>query len=86
MNLAEPGVLFAGIFLISFDFRACDGSAKIFYFFLVQFWKVKLFYEFMHLFQVAHFIGTKMLRVVSYDPLYFCVVCCDFAIFISNFI
>ena len=23
--------------------------------------------------------------VVSYDPLYFCVVCCDFSIFISNF-
>ena len=26
-----------------------------------------------------------MLIVVSYDPLYFCVVCCDFSIFISNF-
>ena len=24
--------------------------------------------------------------VVSYDPLYFCVVCCDLSIFISNFI
>ena len=24
--------------------------------------------------------------VVSYDPLYFCVVCCDFSIFISNFV
>ena len=23
--------------------------------------------------------------VVSYDPLYFCIVCCDFSIFISNF-
>ena len=27
----------------SFNFRACDGSVKIFYFFLVQFWKVVLF-------------------------------------------
>ena len=27
----------------SFNFRACDGSIKIFYFFLVQFWKVVLF-------------------------------------------
>ena len=26
----------------SFNFRACDGSVKIFYFFLVQFWKVVL--------------------------------------------
>ena len=26
------------------------------------------------------------LIVVSYDPLYFCVVCCDLSIFISNFI
>ena len=25
----------------SFNFRACDGSVKIFYFFLVQFWKVE---------------------------------------------
>ena len=24
--------------------------------------------------------------VVSYDPLYFCVVCCDHSIFISNFL
>ena len=27
-----------------------------------------------------------LLIVVSYDPLYFCVVCCDLSIFISNFI
>ena len=27
-----------------------------------------------------------LLRVVSYDPLYFWVVCCDFSIFISNFV
>ena len=27
-----------------------------------------------------------MLIVVSYDPLFFCVVCCDFSIFICNFI
>src|SRR5574337_188058 len=27
----------------SFNFCACDGSVKIFYFFLVQFWKVVLF-------------------------------------------
>ena len=27
-----------------------------------------------------------LLIVVSYDPFYFCVVCCDFSIFISNFV
>ena len=27
----------------SFDFRACDGSVKMFYFFLVHLWKVILF-------------------------------------------
>jgi len=27
----------------SFNFRACDGSVKVFYFFLVEFWKVVLF-------------------------------------------
>ena len=29
---------------------------------------------------------TELLIVVSYDSLYFCVVCCDFSIFISNFV
>ena len=28
----------------------------------------------------AHFIGIWLLIVVSYDPLYFCVVCCNFFI------
>ena len=31
------------IFDYSFNFHACDGSVMIFYFFLVQFWKVVLF-------------------------------------------
>ena len=30
------------IFDYSFNFRACDGSVKILYFFLVQFWKVEI--------------------------------------------
>ena len=34
----------------------------------------------------AHFIGIWLLIVVSYDPLYFCVVCCNFSFFIFNFI
>ena len=70
----------------SLDFLACDGFVKIFYFFLVQFWKVILLYELVHFFQVVYFIGIELLLVVSYDPLYFSVVCCDLSIFVSNFV
>ena len=42
--------------------RACDGSVKILYFFLIEFWKVVLFLEFVHFFHVVHFIG--MLTIV----------------------
>ena len=31
-------------------------------------------------------LAYNLLIVVSYDPLYFCVVCCDLSIFISAFI
>ena len=41
--------------------------------------------EFVHFFQVVHFIGVWLLVIVSYDPLYFCGVSCDF-FFISKFI
>ena len=65
-----PGLLFVGRFFnYSFNFCACDGSVKIFYFFLVQFWKVILFKEFVHLFQIVDFIVIQLLIVVSYDPL-----------------
>ena len=41
MKPSGPRLLFAGRFSdYSFNFHACDGSVKIFYFFLVQFWKV----------------------------------------------
>ena len=42
----------------SFDFCACDGSVKIFYFFLVQFWKVILYYKVISL-QLIKIIGEK---------------------------
>ena len=58
MKPSGPGLLFAGkISDYSFNFHACDESVKIFYFFLVQFLKVVLFLEFVHLFQTVHFIG-----------------------------
>ena len=69
-----------------FDFYACDGSVKIFYFFLVQFWK-DIFIR------ICPFLpsGPFYWHIVtdsdcSSDPLHFCVVCCDFSIFISNFV
>ena len=70
----------------SLNILACDGSVKIFYFFLLQFWKVILFQEFVHFFQVVHFISIELLVVISYNPLYFSVVCCDLSIFISGFV
>ena len=36
--------------------------------------------------QVVHFIGTKLLIVISFDLLYFCGVICNFFFFIFNFI
>ena len=45
MKPSGSGILFVWkIFDYSFNFCACDGSVKIFYFFLVEFWKVVLFY------------------------------------------
>ena len=38
------------------------------------------------LFLPVHFIGIELLIVISYDPFYFCVVCCNFSLFVSNFI
>ena len=69
----------------SFSFSTCDWSVHNFFFVLVQSWKILLFEEFIHFSQVVHFIGIKLLIVVSYYPLYFCVVYCNFSVFISNF-
>ena len=81
-----PGHFCWKSFDYNFNFHVFDGPGKIFYYFLIHFWKVILFQEFVHFFQVVHFIGIYLLMVVSYDPLYFCVVCCDFSIFVSNFV
>ena len=43
VKLSGPGLLFAGISDYSFNFHACGGSVKIFYFFLVQSWEADLF-------------------------------------------
>ena len=72
--------LYWKIFDHSLNFIACDWCVYVFYFFLVQSWSV-LSYKFVQFFQVVHFIGVYMLVVVSYDPLYFCDVSCNFSFF-----
>ena len=52
------------VFNHSSNFITCDWSVHIFYFFLVQSWKVIPFCEFVHFFQVVHFIGIELLVVV----------------------
>ena len=88
MSTYSSAILFScwKIFDYSFDFLACDWSVQIMYLFLVHFWNVILFKEFVHFFQVVHFTGIQLLIVVSYDLLYFCVAGCESSIFISNFI
>ena len=46
--------------------------------------KVVLFSEFVHFFQVVHFIGIYLLVVISHDSLYFCSVSCYSSFSISN--
>ena len=89
--LLEPsgsGLLFAGrfFFYYSFDFHGYDWSVHVFCCFLVKFWKIIPHYEFVHFFKVVHFIGVQLLILVSYDLLYFCIVCCNCSSLISNFI
>ena len=40
----------------------------------------------VHFFLVIHFIAIQLLITVSYNPLYFCIVCCNLSFFISNFL
>ena len=62
--------LLEGLFITVY-FHACDGSVKILYFFLVQFWKVTLFQERVHFPQVALVLaqgcwrGSPMILCVS---------------------
>ena len=59
MSTYSSAILFScwKIFDYSFDFLACDWSVQIMYLFLVHFWNVILFKEFVHFFQVVHFTG-----------------------------
>ena len=59
MSTYSSAILFScwKIFDYNFDFLACDWSVQIMYLFLVHFWNVILFKEFVHFFQVVHFTG-----------------------------
>ena len=81
-----PGLLFAGRFLITVSISVLVMSLlKCAISSWFSFGKLFL-EEFVYLFQIVHFIGIQLLRVVFYDPLYFCVVCCDLSIFTSNIV
>ena len=69
-----------------FNFSACNWVVHNFYFFLVQSWKIELFLESVHFFQVIHFVTIQLFIIVSYNPFYFCTVCCNLSVFISKFV
>ena len=73
-----------GSFKITVSMSVLVIVIRICYFFLVQSWKAVPFYEFVHFFQLIHFIGIELIVIVSYDSLYFCGVSYNF-FFISNF-
>ena len=72
--------------IFNYSFITCDWSFYVFYFLLVQSWKVVPFNEFVHFFQVFHFIGMQLLFPVPYDPVYVFSVSCNLFFFISKFI
>ena len=74
------------IFDHSFNFSACNSVVHNFYIFLVQSKKIELFQESAHFFQVIYFIAIQLFIIVSYNPLYFCIVCCNLSFFILNFV
>ena len=78
---------FWGTFWTQLQFQCfCNWVVHNFYFFLVQSWKIELFLEFVHFFQVIHFVTIQLFIIVSYNPFYFCTVCCNLSFFISNFV
>ena len=55
MKPSGPGLLFFGkIFCYSFNFSVCNWVVHNFCFFLIQAWKIELFKQSVHFFQVIH--------------------------------
>ena len=87
VKLSGPGLLFVGRFLITVSISMLMiGLLRFSISSWFNFGKLYFSKKCVHFFQVVHFIGIQLLIVVSYDPLYFCVACCDFSIFIPNFV
>ena len=87
MKPSSPGLLFVERFFITVLIsRLVMGLLNCYISSWFSFGKLYFSKNFVHFFQVVHFIVKQLLIVVSFDPLYFCVVCCDFSVFISNFV
>ena len=87
MKPSGPGLLFAGrfliivlIFVLEMVLIRFSISSRL------SFGKLYFSKDLSISSKLPIFIGIELLVVVSYDPLYFCVVCCDFSILIYNFV
>ena len=69
-----------------FNFLCCSWSVQVFCFFFIRFWKILCSQKYVHLTQVLKFLGIQFLVVISYNPLYFCGIECNFSSFVSDFI
>ena len=58
----------------------------IFYFFLIQFWKIICSQDFIHFFWFVQFVGIYFFTVFSYNTFYFCGIYCYFSSSISGFV
>ena len=86
MKTSGPGFFIIWRFFYhNFNASTCDWSVHIFYFFLVVL-EGCIFSECVRFFKVVNFVGVLFLVMDSYDLLYFCVVQCNFSLFISNYI
>ena len=87
MKLSGPGLFFVGRFLITVSISTPVMDLQRF---SISSWfsfgRVYFSKKFVHFFQVVQFYWHKLLIVCCYGLLYFSVLCCDFSIFISNFI
>ena len=68
MKPSGSGLLFAEIFFLNykFNFAAYDRSVHVFFFFLIQSWKIVMFLE-ICLFLIGCPIGWHLTVAVSYD-------------------
>ena len=86
MKPSGPGLLFGGRFLITVSISVLVMGLLRLY---ISSWFCSGTLYFLRIcpfLPSCPFYWHIVADLVSYDPLYFCVVCCDFSIFISNFV